>query len=536
MSGDLAALALRRQARRLLAPWDRPGSPGATLGLVRDGALVLHESAGAASLELGVPIGADTGFRIASVSKQFTCAAILLLAEEGRLSVEDDIRRWLPELPDLGARIGIDQLMRNCSGLRDMLELMRLGGTDLSHPVTPAQLMAAIGRQRGLNFPPGARFLYSNTGFMLLGRIVEAAAGEPLGDFLARRIFAPLGMTRTRHTPGLAEVVPGLATGYLPQDDGFVRAQHGFPLGGEGGLVSCVEDLALWERNFATGLVGGAWLPAALAARAHFTNGRLNLYARGLEVTEHRGLRTENHGGLWPGYRTCFLRAPEPGLAVIAIANHGGIDVHHLAHQLLDAALEGRPGLRPLPAVPPRPALDGLAGRWLDPGSGATLDIALDAAGQPSATQHGLPFALVAAEDGRLVARRGIYPFALSLPEGDGLALETDAGTVTRLRRVATAPVLPEGLAGTYRCAELDTVWTLAPDGDGLAVQVRGPLTAAGPWPVQPIEGDCLRILTPATLFQGWVDARLARDAAGRIAAILVSGSRVRGLRFDRQG
>lgn len=535
MSQDLGRLALQRQARRLLAPWDWPGSPGASLGLVRDGALVLQESAGAASLELGVPIGPGTRFRIASVSKQFTCAAILLLAAEGRLSVEDDIRDWLPGLPDPGARISVDQLMRNCSGLRDMLELMRLAGTDLSHPTKPEQLMATICRQRGLNFPPGTRFLYSNTGFMLLGHIVEAVAGEALGDVLEARIFAPLGMTRTRHTPSVTEVVPGLATGYFPQGPGFIRAQHGFPLGGEGGLVSCVEDLALWDRNFATGRVGGAWLPAALAERAPFANGHLNLYARGLEVTVHRGLRTENHGGLWPGYRTSFLRAPEAGMTVIAITNHGGIDVHHLAHQLLDAALEGRPGLHPVPALPPRPALEPLAGRWLDPESGATLELALDAGGQPMATQHGMPFALVAGEDGRLIARRGIYPFALSLPEAGILAVETDAGTMTRFRRVTEAPCLPEGLAGVYRCTELDATWTLAPTEDGLVVQVRGPLTTAGPWPVQPIEGDCFRILTPATLFQGWVDAKLARDPAGRVAAILVSGGRVRGMRFDRK-
>ncbi|MCB4820838.1 serine hydrolase domain-containing protein [Roseicella aerolata] len=532
---DLDLLALRRKARRLLAPWDRPGSPGATLGLVRDGALVLQESAGAASLELGVPIGPETCFRIASVSKQFTCAAILLLAAEGRLSTEDEIHAWLPELPDFGAAIRIDQLMRNCSGLRDMLELMRLSGTDLSHPATAEHLLAAIGRQRGLNFPPGTRFLYSNTGFLLLGRIVEAAAGEPLGAVLERRIFAPLGMTRTRHTPSVTEIVPGLATSYFPQDGGFVRALHGFPLGGEGGLVSCVEDLALWDRNFTTGQVGGVALGRALAERAPFSNGTLNLYARGLEVTRYRGLRTENHGGLWPGFKTCFLRAPEAGVTVIAIANHGGIDVHHLGHQMLDAALEGRPGLHPVPALPPRPALGALTGRWLEPESGTTVEFGIEADGTPTATQHGLPFALAPAEDGRLAARRGIYPFTVTLPEGGRLAIETDAGHVALFRRAAEAPVLPAGLAGTYRCEELDTVWTLAAEGDGLAARVRGPLTAAGPWPVQPIEGDCIRLLTPATLFQGWVDAKLARDAAGRITGLIVSGARARGLRFARQ-
>ncbi|MBK1657965.1 serine hydrolase domain-containing protein [Paracraurococcus ruber] len=533
---DLDLLALRRRARRLLAPWDRPGSPGATLGLVRDGALVLQESAGEASLELGVPIGPGTSFRIASVSKQFTCAAILLLAREGRLSLEDDVRDRVPALAALGTRVSIDQMMRNASGLRDMLELMRLSGTDLSHPATPAQILAMAGRQRGLNFAPGTRFLYSNTGFMLLGRIVEQAAGAPLDAVLEQRIFAPLGMTRTRHTPLLRDVVPRLATGYLPDGAGFVRAQHGFPLGGEGGLVSCVEDLAIWDRNLATGLVGGDWLHAALTERAPFENGRLNIYARGLEVTEYRGLRTENHGGLWPGYRTCFLRAPGAGVTAIVIANHGGIDVHTLGHRLLDAALEGRPGLHPLPALPPKPSLDPLAGRWLEPETGATLEIEIAADGTPMANQHGQPFALAAGEDGRLHARRGIYPFALTVPEGDALLVETDAGSVTRYRRAGEGGAPPEGLAGTWRCEELDATWTVAPADDGLAVQVRGPVSASGPWQVLPVEGDCFRVLTPATLFQGWVDAKALRDAAGRLAGFAVTGSRVRGMRFTRAG
>jgi CubicO group peptidase (beta-lactamase class C family) len=516
-------LALRRQARRLLAPWELPGSPGATLGLVRDGALVLHESVGLASLELDVPIGPETCFRVASVSKQFTCAAILLLAAEGRLSVEDAIHDHLLDLPDCGARISIDQLMHNVSGLRDMLELMRLGGADLSYPCRTEDLLAAIGRQRGLNFAPGTRFRYSNTGFLLLGRIVERVSGELFGDVLARRIFTPLGMTRTRHTPSVAEVVPGLATGYLPQDGGFLRAQHGFPLGGEGGLVSCVEDLALWDRNFATGRIPG--LAEALVASLPFANGRPNLYARGLEVTTYRGLRTVDHGGLWPGYKTCFLRVPERGMTVIAIANHGGIDTHALAHRLLDAALEGTPGFHP---VPPMPRLDGLFGRWVAPESGTTVEFAEG----PTATQHGVPFSLAPTEDGRLTARRGVFPFTVSLPEGDSLLIETDAGTVTRFHRAPEEASLPEGLAGTWHCAELAATWTIAPHEGDLAVQVRGPVADAGPWPLQAIEGEAFRIRTPGTLFQGWVDARAERGADGRIAGFVLDGARASGLRF----
>lgn len=532
---DLGLLALRRHAERLLAPWGRADSPGASLGLVRDGALALHASAGRASLELGVPIGPETCFRIASVSKQFTCAAILLLAQEGRLSPADAVQAHLPELPDFGAAITLDHLMRNSSGLRDMLELMRLGGADLPLPCAEETLLEAVRRQRRLNFAPGSRFLYSNTGFMLLGRVVARVAGEPLGRFLERRILAPLGMTRTRHTPSTAEIVPGLATGYLPRDGGFVRAQHGFPLGGEGGLVSCVEDLALWDRALATGRVIGSAVAEGLAEQAPFGNGTMNAYARGLEAGRHRGLRTLDHGGLWPGFRTCFLHVPDLGLTVIAIANHGGIDAHRLAQEMLDAAIEGLPGVHPLPALPPRPVLDRLVGRWIAPESATTLEIALDAEGQPVATQHGVPFALAAAEDGRLVARRGAFPFALAPPAAgeEVLHVETSAGEVTTYRRAPERAVLPEDPAGTtWWCEELDATWSFALEDGGLTVRVRGPVTSGGPWAVTAIAPDALRVALPGTLFQAWLDARVLRDDRGGIAAVSVSGARALDLRF----
>ena len=176
--GPLDQLLLRRRAERLLAPWRRSDGPGVTIGIVLGCELVVHESAGMASLEHQVPIGPQTTFRIASVSKQFTCAAILLLTAEGRLSLDDDIRDHIPALPDLGQRVTVAHLMHNTSGIRDMLEIMRLGGADLGQPCRPEDLLEGICRQRGLNFPPGSRYLYSNSNFMLLGRISNSAAAS----------------------------------------------------------------------------------------------------------------------------------------------------------------------------------------------------------------------------------------------------------------------------------------------------------------------------------------------------------------------
>lgn len=520
---DLDDLILERRAEALLAPFAASGSPGCTIGVVRDGALVLHRSAGFASIEHRVPVGPTTCFRIASVTKQFTCAAILMLAQDGLLSPEDDVAAFIPELPDLGARITLDHLMRNTSGLRDMLELMRLGGLDLGAACGSDDLLAAIRRQAGLNFAPGSRFLYSNSGFFLLGLVVERVSGMPLGAFLEARILAPLGMTRTRLTPSTAEIVPDLATGYMPKEGRFVRAAHGFALGGEGGLVSCVEDLALWARNMETGRVGGPALVAALQDRQPFANGAPNLYARGLEAGMQRGVGTIGHGGLWPGSRTAFLRAPAERLAVIVITNHGGADPAAIAAQVLDAALEGTPGFAPLPAPP---ALAAFAGRWVAEDGGTSFDVAIEA-GRPVARSHGVPFALAPEADGSLAARRGVFCFTLRAL-ADGLELEEDAGLRRRFRRAPVAPSMPPGLPGRYACEELGAEWTIDA---AHRVTVRGPHAAGGPWRIEPVTPALLRLHVPGTLSENWFDLRPRPDGG-----LEVDGARARGLVFGRVG
>jgi CubicO group peptidase (beta-lactamase class C family) len=518
---DLDHLILERRIDALLAPFAAPGSPGCTIGLVRDGALVLHRSAGLASIEHGVPIGRDTTFRIASVTKQFICAAVLLLAQDGALSPDDDIAALIPELPDFGARITLDHLMRNTSGIRDMLELARLGGLDLASAAGSDDLLAMIGRQRGLNFAPGSRFLYSNSGFFLLGLAVERVAGMPLGAFLHSRIFAPLGMTRTRFTPLTTDIVPGLATGYLPKDGGFIRAAHGFALGGEGGLVSYVEDLAIWARAMETGRIGGPALVEALHHRQPFTSGALNLYARGLEAGEHRGVPTIGHGGLWPGYKTAFLRAPAERLAAIAIANHGGADPGLIAAQVLDAALDGTPGLTAPPAMP---ALDAFTGRWITEDGTTSFDVTIDA-GRPVARSHGVPFALAPLADGSLTARRGVFCFTLHRA-GDGLDLEEDGGQRRGCHRAPAEAAMAPSLPGHYACAELGAEWNIDA---AHRITARGPHASAGPWRIEAVAPALLRVHVPGVLFEGWYDVRLLAGGA-----LEVNGARARGLVFER--
>ncbi len=533
---DLDHMQLERRADALLAPWAGTTGPGVTLGVVRDGALVLHRSAGLASVEHRVPIGPGTRFRIASVSKQFTTAAILLLAHEGRLNLEDDARTYIPELTDFGHTLTVAHLMHNTSGLRDMLEIMRQGGADLGTPIPAQALLDGIARQRTLNFTPGTRFLYSNSNFLLLGLIVERLAGQKLETFLEQRIFAPLGMTRTLMTPDVHVAVPDLATGYRRAGEAWARAPHAFPLHGEGGLVSCVEDLALWDRNLDTGRVGGDWLAGALAQQVPFTNGAENRYASGQVVRGHRGLRTVSHGGLWPGYRTEFLRVPSLHATVIAISNSAAADPNLLAHQVLDLMLEGRPGIHPVPPWPERAALETLAGRYLDPAGSATLDIAVPESGAPTLASNGLTAAAEPLADGRLATPRGSSVFAVRAAGPDAVEVEQDAGAISVWGRVAPGAAMPEGLPGAYRSPEMDATWTVTADAAGAHhVVARGPAAVGQPWPVEPIQGDVIRVHVPGTLWPAWLDVRVTRRGDGAVTGLLVNGGRARGVRYARE-
>lgn len=517
---NLDRLKLERRVERLLACFGAQ-EPGGTIGVVIDGELAIQQSRGLASVELGVPISDASRFRIASVSKQFTCAAVLKLEAEGRLSTGDDIRRYLPELPDLGL-ITIDMMMRNMSGIRDMLEIQRMGGVDLSVPVTGAELLAGIVRQRGTNFPPGERFLYSNSNFLLAGLIVERVSGAALGAYLERHFFAPLGMNATRHVASTSEVVPHLATGYLKQEGAYIRAPHAYEIGGEGGLVSSVQDLALWDRALNQGeadLTG-------LTARGDFTNGVTNLYARGLSIGARRGVRTEDHGGLWPGYKTSFLRAPEIGATVICMVNNGGGDAQSLAMHTLDAILDGFPHVHPVPPVP----TDGsLAGLYLDEATPMTLEISVAADGGLVCTSFGLPTPLSAREDETLIADRGPRALALT-PQAGGLAATLASGHTQSYTRLAAPDALPGGLDGTYVSVDMGATLVIS----GEAATLSGPLQNGRACPLSGIKGDVFRIHTPTVLSPSWFDAMAERDAEGVVRSLLVHGGRAKQVRFAR--
>lgn len=524
-----AAAHLQTRVDHYFAALQGRAAPGYSVGLLRDGEVLLAKGYGLASLEQQTPLRRDSRLRIASVSKQFTVAAVLLLQSQGLLRMTDDVRQHLPELGGLPEAITLDQLARNTSGLPDMLELLRLGGVNLDLRVDREQLLQTIARCRHLNFRPGSRFLYCNSGFALLGLLVERISGHSLDEFLQQQLFSPLGMQATQMVKACDRPQPGLATPYLPDSSEpghWRRAMHGFEHGGEGGLVSTVEDMLIWAAQLLQPGPGMAELVTALQAHAPLLAGHASPYARGLEHGQWQGLATIGHGGLWPGFRTEFLLLPEERLAVVVISNDGGSNPYKVARELAGLALD-----RPAPA--PTCSLAAWQGRWLDAEQGQLIELTVDDAGRVMCSQWGAGFELQADADGNWRPLRGVYEFRLCTDGPEALSLDIGAGRIARLQRVDPAAPLAPGLAGRYYSKDADACWHIAED---LSLRAEGPLLKSRQsWTLHALTADLVELRSGGYWMQPTQLLRVERDAAGKVQALLVDTGRIKKLRFENQ-
>ncbi len=326
----------------LFAPWDRPDSPGYAVGLVQDGELIHLRGYGMANLEQGQPLDGQSVFYIASVSKQFTAACMVLLAQQGKLALDDDIRLYVPEMPDYGAPITIRHLIHHTSGLRDYLYLIDLAGRDFEGPISNADGLALLIRQQGLNFPTGQRHLYCNSGYKLMAEIVARVSGLSLRQYAQRHIFAPLGMERTHFDDDNSPAIANRVISYRTDDNGgFVPYRKAFTIVGSGGLLTTVEDLVRWDRNFIDPQVGGPDFIDQMHTCGILNDGTQLDYACGLVVSQYKGLRTVRHGGGMLGFRTQFLRFPDQGFTAIILGNLASLDAADMARKAADIHLAG---------------------------------------------------------------------------------------------------------------------------------------------------------------------------------------------------
>jgi CubicO group peptidase (beta-lactamase class C family) len=382
-----------------------------------------------------VPNRTTTVFDIASISKQFAAFAIAMLAGEGALGLDDDVRSHIPELADFGQTITIRHLVHHTSGLRDWPGTLRMAGWDYMDVMSFEQILEMAFQQRELNFPPGSDYAYSNTGYNLLAEIVSRVTGQSFRDWTRERIFEPLGMRQTHFHDDWTEVVPDRAESYRPAgDDGVRRVVSSLTAIGSSSLFTTVDDLALWLRNFRDPVVGGADLVAGVHERGILTGGDTIAYAFGLMVGEHRGARTVSHGGSWAGYRTTLLRFPDHGLDVVVLANTSAINAGAMGHRIADIYL-GQ-ALDPVPApTPPSPA-SGARAEPYEPGAAELTAFAGEYRSGELHTSYRLEVV-----DGELVARhfrtgtttfRPVAPDVFQAPTFGRVEFQRDhAGAVT---------------------------------------------------------------------------------------------------------
>jgi CubicO group peptidase (beta-lactamase class C family) len=316
--------------------------PGCSMAVFRGGTIAYARGYGMANLEYDIALTPQSVFHVASISKQFTAFAVELLVSEGLVSWDDDIRKYVPELPDYGKTITLRHLAHHTSGVRDQWNLLSMAGwrweADL---VTQQDALDIIARQRALNFDPGERYLYSHSGFTLLAAVVQEVSGRTLREFTEERIFAPLGMTSTHFHDDHQTIVPDRAYGYRRDGrTGWKISIPDFAIVGASSLFTTVEDMARWDGNFRDHVVGDDALFERFLSKGVLTSGEELTYAHGIAVSQYRGIRTIGHGGADAGYRSDYIRFPEHDLGIVTFCNFAAAGPGRYTRSVADVLLD----------------------------------------------------------------------------------------------------------------------------------------------------------------------------------------------------
>lgn len=329
------------QMDELFAPYDNDETPGVSVAVVKNGEIIFKKGYGSANLEYNIPITSKTIFNIASVSKQFTAFAILSLANENKLSIDDDVRKYIPELPDFGKTITLQQLANHTSGLRGQLGLLALAGWRYEDVLTNDQLLKLLCKQNKLNYNPGEEFLYINSGYFLLAMVVERVSGMSFSEYAKQNIFEPLNMTNTQVLDNYQLVIKELANSYTPDGNGFKKDLLSSGNVGSTNIYTNLEDLSIWAANFVEPKMGNVDIINQMTSCVELNNGnKINWYANGQDVKTYRGLRLYSHGGITAGYRTFLGRFPDQKLSIILMSNDGSIDWDGLGLKIADIYLK----------------------------------------------------------------------------------------------------------------------------------------------------------------------------------------------------
>jgi CubicO group peptidase (beta-lactamase class C family) len=547
LAGPIAA-----KVDSIFADYTRPNRPGCALAIYRNDQIIYEQGYGLADIEHQVPITPQSVFCIGSTSKQFTATTLILLAQQKKLSLDDDIRKYLPELPDYGHTITIRHLLNHTSGIRDYIGLLGMSGIDIDDVVTNDDVFRMLVRQKDLNFEPGTKHRYSNSGYVLAAMIVQRVSGQPLRQFAQEHIFTPLGMEHTTFINDHTELIANRAIGYSPRGDSAYRRDVSYWEDyGAGNIYTTVEDLLKWDRNFYKPKIGGPELNSELTRRGILNNGDTLDYAEGLYYEDVHGLKTIQHGGAESGYRAQLVRVPSEHLTVALLCNSSSSDVDQLTGDVLQVVLadkivkeavaekEADSAAKPQAAlvkVDPA-ALDAYAGEYeLSDQAGYTIKV--ERAGD-HLYASGIAQERVVEEKQELLPTSDSTFFPEKEPDVT-FTFHRDSDTkVMRFTlhessdhpavRVRATPWTDQELsiyAGTYYSPELDTRYTVVADSGKLVAKHSrlAPVSLTPPRASAPFRGDKWYLHT----------VTFEKGADGRAQVLVGSGSRAK-IRFERE-
>jgi len=533
ISLPMAAASLPDRIDPIFSPYDSTHRPGCSVAVAHEGKLVFSRGYGMANLDHDVPITPQTIFHVASISKQFAAFSVMLLADEGKLSLDDEIQKHLPEIPRFAQPITLRHLIHHTSGMRDQWTLLTLSGWRYSRDlISDDDVLEVVTRQKELNFQPGTKYLYSNTGYTLLALVVKKITGKTLREFTTEHIFRPLGMKDTHFRDNFTEIVKGQAYGYRPSDDTFTLGVTNFNTTGATSLLTTPEDLLRWSANFDDPKVGASVLNA-MQTPAKLNNGEAITYAGGLIVTKYRGLKTVGHSGADAGYRADFVRFPDQKLAVACACNDGSANPSALARKVAEVFLEAQMETPPSKKVgersgPPLIVSQSLEGvYWNEKDDAYRVFVVKDGSiyeYQGSSTRK------LEAKHGGIFGPPSSTTYLDFVEQQDGapsavILGNTENADTTKFQRVKAAkPDINalQAFAGSYTSEEIPIPYRIYLE-DGQLWVAR---TRNRPAPMVPLVED---------RFQ-WDEGtlRFTRNKQGALAGFVLDAGRVTGLRFSK--
>ena len=517
---------------KLFEKWDSTVSPGVSLAVIHDGEVIYERGYGMANLEQGVPIAPETVFRIGSTSKQFTAACVAILSLRGKLSLDDDIRKYLPELPAYEKPITVRHLVHHTSGIRDYLGLAYLSGKSGDDFYTPEETVDMIARQRGLNFAPGGEFLYSNSGYFLLGVIVARVSGKSLREFAQENIFEPLGMKNTHYHDDYTMIVKKRADGHAETEDGFKILNTTLNHVGDGGVFTTVEDLFLWDQAFYNHKLGKE-LMDLLHQTGVLNDGKELEYAFGLNVGQYKGLKLVAHGGAFVGFRADLIRFPEEKFSVICLANLGSINPSRLCRQVADvyladkfteeAAPEEKTAEAKTSVILSPDELKNKIGKYTDEKESFIADVSLKE-DTLVVEARGLSFSIIPVSPSKFISKDAPVEIAIEFFPAEGKAtgarLTVEGAREIPLARIPDiAPPTPKQLkayAGAYHTDELPATYTLAVEEGKLKFKHRN------------APEETFKLIDKDKFLSGYGKVEFIRGRGKRITGFYLDAGRVR--------